>query len=108
MYAAFETGSSGHNQTCQLLYDLCQLALDIFGNSTSIIKILKLYIILSCTHLPFLSSSYPFHAMHTIMSEIFNRQLTKDKSCGNPVTQASSGKAMYRKDTEHLYHAFVY
>ena len=32
-----------------------------------IVKILKLYIILSCTHLPLLLSTYPFKAMHSLL-----------------------------------------
>ena len=40
-----------------------------------IVKILNLYIILSCTHLPLLSSNYPFHAIAcTIMIEILKER----------------------------------
>ena len=43
--------------------------------SPNIVKILNLYIILSCTHLPLLSSSYPFHAMHSLLVQLCLRYL---------------------------------
>ena len=52
------------------------------SNNNSIVKILNHYIILSCTHLPLLSSIYPFQAMHSLLvTIIYENLLDYDTNC---------------------------
>ena len=68
------------------LIHLCQTSMSIHS---IIVKILNLYIILSCTHLSLLSSIYPLPAMHSLLVTLYvkeylisiNQRLSKWQTC---------------------------